>query len=84
MLVRNMVDLLLVTLIEHVAELAFCAILNLTLVFLCKRAIGYLRVEDVLKVFCNRLKYLVARVPPALNILGAIHGVERHVEPLEL
>ena len=55
MLFHNMADFLLVMLLEHVVELMFCAILNLTLAFLCKGAICYLQVEDVLVVFCNRL-----------------------------
>jgi hypothetical protein len=84
MLARNTVDLLLIMLLRHVAELTFCAILNLTLMFLCKGAVGYLQVENVLKVFCNRLERLVAKTLPAFNVLGAILGVERHVESLEL
>ncbi len=84
MLVRNIVDLLLVMLIKRLARLAFCAILNLMLVFLCKGAINYLQVEDVLKVFCNRLEHLVAKMLPTFNVLGAVLGVERHVGPLNL
>jgi hypothetical protein len=84
MLVRNTVDLLFVTLVEQVAELVICMILNLTLAFPCKGAIGYLGLEDFLQVFCNRLKCLIAKALPAFYILGTILGVERHVEPLEL
>jgi hypothetical protein len=58
--------------------------LNLTLAFLCKGVTSYLQVEDVLEVFCDRLKCLLAKALPTFNVLGAILGVERHVEPLEL
>jgi hypothetical protein len=81
---RDMEDLFLITLHECVAEIAFCVILNLMLAFPCKGAMGYLQVEDVLEVFCNRLKSLVAKVLPAFNILCAILGVVQHVEPLKL
>jgi hypothetical protein len=37
----NTADLLLVTLLERMAEFAFCVILNLTLSFLCKGATGH-------------------------------------------
>jgi hypothetical protein len=80
MLFRNTADLLLVMLLQCVAELRFCAILNLVLTFPCKGAISYLQVEDVLEVLCNRLKYLVTKGPPTFNILCTILRVARHVE----
>jgi hypothetical protein len=83
-LFHDTMDLLLIMLLEGVAKLAFFAKLDLALTFLCKGAIGYLGVEDILKVFCNRLKCLIAKVSSTLNVLCAILRVERHVEPLKL
>jgi hypothetical protein len=78
---RETADLLVVLLIELMImmHLASHAMLDLKLVFICKGAICYLQGENVLKVHCNRLKRLVAKSLPTLNILCAILGVEGHI-----
>ncbi len=83
-LFHDTMDFLLVTLLEGVMKLAFCTMLNLTHAFLRKGAIGNLQVENVLEVFCDRLKCLIAKASSAFNIFCIILRVERHVEPLEL
>jgi hypothetical protein len=65
-------------------KLAFCGILNLTLAFLHKGTISYLGVVDILKVFRDRFKRVIAKTLSALNVLHMILGVERHIKSLEL
>ncbi len=84
MLFRDMADLLIVLLTELVTHLVSHTMLHLTLAFLCKGAVCYLQVENVLKVLCNRLKHLIAKTLPTLNILYTILGVEGHIKPLKL
>jgi hypothetical protein len=68
-LFRDTADLLIVPLMELVMHLEYHAMLDSMLVFLCKGAVCYLQVENVLKVLCDRLKRLVAKMLPTLNIL---------------
>jgi hypothetical protein len=78
------VDLLIILPPECLMHLTPQAMLNLMLMVLCKGAISHLRVKIFLKVFCNRLKHLITKTLPTVNILCAILRVEGHVEPLEL
>jgi hypothetical protein len=80
----NTMDVLLVTLLECVMKILFCTILDLMLRFLHKGAISHLQVENVFKVFCDRLKYLIAKALSAFDILCVILRAERHGEPLKL
>ncbi len=84
MLFCDMADLLGVLLPELMTHLVSHAMLDLVLAFLCKGAICYLQIKNVLEVLCNRLKHLVTKTLPTLNILCAILRVEGHIEPLKL
>ena len=64
------------------AEFAFCGILYLLLTLLCERAVGYLQIEDVVKILGNSRECLVAEASSALEVPSAVLLVERHVEPL--
>jgi hypothetical protein len=77
-------DLFIVSHPERLMQQRFRVMLNLTLAFLCKGAICHLQFKNVLKVFCGRLKRLVTKTLPILNILCTILRVEGHLEPLEL
>ncbi len=83
-LFRHTADLLIVPLAQFVTHLASHVLLDLTLTFLCQGAICYLRIKNVLKVLCDRLKRLVAKTSTALDVLCPILFVEGHVEPLKL
>jgi hypothetical protein len=83
-LFHDTADLLIVLLTEFMTHFASHAMLDLTLAFLRKGAICYLQVENVLEVLCNRLKCLVSKTLPTLNIFCAIHRVEGHIKSLEL
>jgi hypothetical protein len=83
-LFRDMANLLVVLLPERMTHLMPHTMLNLMLAFLCKGAICYLQIKNVLKVLCDRLKHLVTKTLPTLNIVHAILRVEGHVEPLKL
>jgi hypothetical protein len=80
----DMANFLVVLLTELMTHLASHVMLNLTLAFLCKGAVCYLQVENVLEVLCDRLKRLVPKMSPTLNILCTILRVEGHIEPLKL
>ncbi len=49
--------------------------------FLCERADGHLRIEDVVKILGDSRECLVAEASSALEVPGAVLLVERHVEP---
>jgi hypothetical protein len=82
-LLHDMADLLVVLPPEHLTHLTLHAKLDLTLAFLHKGAICHLHVKNISK-FCDRLKHVVTKTSPTLNILCAILRVKGHVEPLEL
>ncbi len=81
-LVCKMANLVIVALCHLVAEFAFCAKLDLLLTLLCERAVGYLRIEDVVKILGDSRECLVAEASSALEVPSAVLLVERHVEPL--
>ncbi len=83
-LIRKMANLVIVALHHLVAKFAFCAKLDLLLTLLCERAVGHLRVEDVVKVLDNSRECLVAEASSALEVSVAILLMKRHVEPLNL
>jgi hypothetical protein len=83
-LLRHTADLLINPLAQFMMHLAYHALLDLTLVFLCQGAICYLGIKNVLQVLCNRLERLVAKMLTALKVLCPVFFVEGHVKPLKL
>ncbi len=81
-LVRKMANLDVVALQHLVAEFAFCAKHDLLLTLLCERAVGHLRIEDVVEILGNSRECLVTEALSALEVPGAVLLVEQHVEPL--
>ena len=77
-------DLLIVPLAQFMTHFASHMLLNLTLAFLCQRAICYLRIKNVLEVLCNRLEHLIANTLAALDVLGPVLFVKGHIKPLKL
>jgi hypothetical protein len=82
-LFSDMADVFVVLLPEHMTHLTSHRMLDLMLAFLCKGTIYYFQIKNVLEVLCDRLKHLVTKRLPTLNILCAILRVEGHIEPLE-
>jgi hypothetical protein len=72
----NMMGIFLEPLLNRVAQLAFCAILDLALAFLCKGIIGHLQAVNILELYPDRLKCLIAKTSTALNVLCTILRVE--------
>ncbi len=54
------------------------------LTFLRQGAICYLQIENVLKVLCDRLEHLIAKMSAALDVLRPVLFVKGHIEPLKL
>ncbi len=81
-LVCKMANLVVIVLRHLVSEFAFCTKLDLFLTLLREQAVGYLRIEDVVKILGNSRECLLAEALSALEVLGAVLLVERHVEPL--
>jgi hypothetical protein len=71
-LFRHTVDLLIIPLVQFVTHLASHTLLNLMLAFLCQGASCYLQIKNVLKVLCDRLKRLVAKMLTSLDILPPV------------
>ncbi len=69
---------------QFVMHLVSHALLNLTFKFLCQGVICYLQIKNVLKVLCDRLKRLVAKMSTALEVLCPVLFVEGHIKPLKL
>jgi hypothetical protein len=80
----HMADLLIEPLVQFVTHLASHALLDLTLVFPCQGAICYLQIKNVLKVLCDRLECLVAKISTTLNVICPVLFVKGHVESLKL
>jgi hypothetical protein len=83
-LFRHTADLLIEPLVQFMTHLASHTLLNLMLVCLCQGAICYLRIKNVLKVLCNRLKCLAAKMLTTLNVLCPVLLMEGHAKPLKL
>ncbi len=81
---RHMADLLIIPLVQFVMHFASHALLDLMLAFLCQGAICYLRIKNVLKVLCDRLKRLIAKTLAALDVLHPVLFVKGHIKPLKL
>ncbi len=82
--IREMANLVVVALRHLVAEFALGAKLDLFLSLLGERAIGHLRVVDVVEILADGRKCLVAETSSALEVPIAVLLVKRHVEPLNL
>ena len=81
-LIRKMANLVVVALRHLVAEFALSAKLDLFLLLLGERAIGHLRVVDVVEILADGRECLVAETSSALEVPIAVLLVERHVKPL--
>ncbi len=81
---RHTADLLIKPLAQFVTHLASQALLDLTFACPCQGAVCHLRIKNVLKVLCNRLKRLVAKTLTTLDVLCPVLFVKGHVEPLKL
>jgi hypothetical protein len=76
--------LLIVPLAQFMTHFASHALFDLTLSFLCQGAICYLRIKNVLKVLCDRLRHLITKTSSAFNILCPVLFVKGHIKPLKL
>jgi hypothetical protein len=83
-LFRDMADHLIVLPPERLTHLMLHAMFDLALAFLGKGDICFLQVKNILEVFCDRLKHLIAKTLSTFNILRVILRVEGHVKPLKL
>ena len=71
-LIHEMANLVIVALRHLVAEFALCTKLDLPLSLLRERAIGHLRVEDVVQVLGDSRKCLVAEALSTLKVPVAV------------
>jgi hypothetical protein len=83
-LFHHTADLLIKPLAQFMTHLTSHVLLDLTLTFLHQGAICYLRIKNVLKVLCDRLKHLIAKTSAALDKLYPVLFVKGHIEPLKL
>ena len=83
-LIRKMVNLVIVALCHLVAEFALRTKLDLLLSLLCERAIGHLRVVDVVEVLGDSLECLVAEASSTLEVPVVVLQMKGHVQPLNL
>jgi hypothetical protein len=80
--IRKMVNLVVIALRHLVAEFALGTKLDLLLSLLRERAIGHLRVVDVVKILADGCKCLVAETSSTLEVPIAVLLMKQHVEPL--
>jgi hypothetical protein len=80
--IREMANLVVVALHHLVVEFALGAKLDLFLSFFGERAIGHLRVVDVVKILADGRECLVAETSSTLEVPIAVLLMKRHVEPL--
>jgi hypothetical protein len=77
-----MANLVVVALRHLVAEFALGAKLDLFRSLLGERAIGHLRVVDVVEILADGRECFVAETSSALEVLIAVLLVEGHIKPL--
>ena len=83
-LIREMANLVVVALCHLVAEFALGAKLDLFLSLLGERAIGHLRVVDVVEILADGRECLVAEASSTLEVPVAVLQMKGHVKPLDL
>jgi hypothetical protein len=84
-LFHHTADLLIKLLAQFVMHLVSYTLLDLMLAFLCKGAICYLQIKNVLEVICDRLERLLAKTSTTLDVLCPVLFVEKHtIKPLKL
>ncbi len=83
-LIREMGNLVIVALCHLMAELALHTNLNLLLSLLPERALGHLRVVDVVKIFADSPECLVAEASSTLEVPVAALQMKGHVKLLNL
>ncbi len=79
-----MANLIVIALRYLVVEFALRAKLDLLLLLLRERAIGHLRVVDVVKILADGRKCLVAETSSTLEVPIAVLLIKQHIKPLDL
>ncbi len=82
--IRQMANLIVIALRHLMAEFALGTKLDLLLSLLRERAIGHLRVVDVVEILADGRECLVAEMSSTLEVPIAVLLMKRHVEPLNL
>ncbi len=83
-LIRKMANFVVIALHHLVAEFALRMKLDLLLLLLCERAIGHLRVVDVVEVLADGRECLVTETSSTLEVPIAVLLMKGHIKPLDL
>ena len=78
-LIHEIANLVVVALCHFVAEFAFGAKPNLFVMLLCERAVGHLRVVDVVEVLGNGLEGFITEVSSTLKVPCTVLLVKQRV-----
>jgi hypothetical protein len=81
---RKMANFVIIALCHLVVEFALCTKLDLLLSLLRERAIGHLRVVDVVEILADGHECLVAEASSTLEVPVAVLQMKGHVKPLNL